>query len=189
MHGGDLLALGAYRRCLPPVQKVVAGAGYFAICLADYSIRMTGDAPAAYLEPRWKFSDLLAMNEIPGATAFLWANTYLQFWNRDKRRMPDGVISAGSLFATRLEDRQGGTGAIAWYTREGLEATGLEAAGGSLYKATSIHHQAVNSDQHSFFFPASAFWPVWPGQSTVSVRRKTVQVHLIGAKPIVQVKK
>ena len=38
------------------------------------------------------------------------------------------------------------------------------------------------------FFPASAFWPAWPGQSTVSVRRKTVQVHLIGAKPIVQVK-
>ena len=43
--------------------------------------------------------------------------------------------------------------------------------------------------EYRYFFPASAFWPVWPGQSTVSVRRKTVQVHLIGAKPIVQVKK
>ena len=97
MHWGDLLAPGAYRRCLPPVQKVVAGAGYFAICPADYSIRMIGDASAAHLEPRWKFSDLLAMYEIPGATVFLWTNTYLQFWNRDRRRMPDGVISAGTL--------------------------------------------------------------------------------------------
>ena len=66
MHGDDLLALGAYRRCLPPVRIVAAGAGYFAICLADYLIRMIGDAPAAHLEPRWKFSDLLAMYEIPG---------------------------------------------------------------------------------------------------------------------------
>ena len=48
--------------------------------------------------------------------------------------MSDGVILADSLFATRSEDRQGGTEAIAWYTREGLEATGLEAAGGSLYR-------------------------------------------------------
>ena len=132
MNGGDLLALGL--RCLPPVRKVVAGAGYFAICLADYSIRLIGDAPAAHLEPRWKFSDLLALYEIPCATAFLWGDTYLQFWNRDKRKMPDGVISAGSLFATRSEDRQGGTGAIAWYTRDGLEAAGLEAVGGSLYR-------------------------------------------------------
>ena len=29
----------------------------------------------------------------------------------------------------------------------------------------------VNS-ANAFFFPASAFWPVWPGQSTVSVGRK-----------------
>ena len=78
-NGGDLLALGLRR--LPPVRKVVAGAGYFAICLADYSIRLIGDVPAAHLEPRWKFSDLLAIYEIPGATAFLWGDTYLQFWN------------------------------------------------------------------------------------------------------------
>ena len=103
MYGGDLLALGL--RCLPPVRKVAAEAGYFAICLADYSSRVIGDAPAAYLKPSWKFSDLLAIYEIPGATAFLWSNTYLQFWNRDKRKMSDGVISAGSLFATRSEDR------------------------------------------------------------------------------------
>ena len=33
MMGGDLLALGLRR--LPPVRKVVAGAGYFVICLVD----------------------------------------------------------------------------------------------------------------------------------------------------------
>ena len=88
MKGGDLIALGLRR--LPPVRKVVAGAGYFVICLADYSIRVIGDAPATHLEPRWKFSDLLAAYEIPGATAFLWGDTYLQFWNRDKRKRLDG---------------------------------------------------------------------------------------------------
>ena len=97
-------------------------------------IRVIGDAPASHLEPRWKFSDLLATYEIPGATAFLWSDTYLQFWNRDKRKKPDGVISAGTFFATQSEDTQGGTGAIAWYTREGLEAGGLEAFGGLLYR-------------------------------------------------------
>ena len=132
MKGGDLIALGLRR--LPPVRKVLAGAGYFVICLADYSIRVIGDAPAAHLEPRWKFSDLLAAYEIPGATAFLWGDTYLQFWNRDKRKRPDGVISAGSLFATQSEDMQGGTGAIAWYTRDGLEAEGAEAVGGALHR-------------------------------------------------------
>ena len=132
MMGGDLIALGLRR--LPPVRKVVAGASYFVICLVDYSIRVIGDAPASHLEPRWKFSDLLATYEIPGATAFLWGDTYLQFWNRDKRKRPDGVISAGSCFATQSEDTQGGTGAIAWYTREGLEAEGLEAVGGSLFR-------------------------------------------------------
>ena len=91
---------------------------------------MIGDAPASHLEPRWKFSDLLATYEIPGATAFLWGDTYLQFWNRDKRKKPDGVISAGTCFAMQSEDTQGGTGAIAWYTRDGLEAEGLEAVGG-----------------------------------------------------------
>ena len=132
MMGGDLIALGLRR--LPPVRKVVAGAGYFVICLVDYSIRVIGDAPASHLEPRWKFSDLFATYEIPGATAFLWGDTYLQFWNRDKRKRPDGVISAGTCFATQSEDTQGGTGAIAWYTREGLEAEGLEAVGGSLFR-------------------------------------------------------
>ena len=95
---------------------------------------MIGDAPASHLEPRWKFSDLLATYEIPGATAFLWSDTYLQFWNRDKRKRPDGVISADTLFAIQSEDTSGGTGAIAWYTRQGLEAGGVEAFGGLLYR-------------------------------------------------------
>ena len=30
----------------------------------------------------------------------------------------------------------------------------------------------VPASNGSFFFPASAYWPVWPGQSTVSVGRK-----------------
>ena len=68
LMGGDLIALGL--RCLPPARKVVAGAGYFVICLVDYSIRVIGDVPASHLEPRWKFSDLLATYEIPGATGF-----------------------------------------------------------------------------------------------------------------------
>ena len=60
--------------------------------------------------------------------------TYLQFWNRDTRKRPDGVISADTMFAKQSEDSSGGTGSIAWYTRQGLEAGGVEIAGGLLYR-------------------------------------------------------
>ena len=45
--------------------------------------------------------------------------------------------------------------------------------------------------QQGAFFPASAYWPVWPGQLTGLIQKKekeAVQVHLIGAEPIVQVR-
>ena len=130
--GGDLTALGLSR--LPAVRKVVAGASYFVVCFVDYTIRIIGDAPASHLEPRWKFSDLLATYETPGATVFLWSDSYLQFWNRDTRKRPDGVISADIEFAKQSEDSLGGTGAIAWYTSQGLEAGGAELSGGLLYR-------------------------------------------------------
>ena len=87
---------------------------------------MIGDASAGHLESRWKFSDLLAAYEFSGATAFLWSGTYLQFWNRDKRKRPDGVISADSLFAARRNRSH------RMVTRDGLEAEGAETVGGFL---------------------------------------------------------
>ena len=117
----------------PPVRKVVAGAGYFAICLADYLIRLIEDASAAHLEPRWKFSDLLAIYEIPGATAFLWGNTYLQFWNRDKEKCLMGHIGRLSLcHAVGRQARRNRR--YRMVTRDGLEAARLEAVVGSLYR-------------------------------------------------------
>ena len=87
--------------------------------------------------------------------------------------------SAGTVFATQSEDTQGGTGAIAWYTREGLEAEGLEAAGGFLYRehwsttkrkavvgiqANQRVFCAILKNGDAFFFCSSAIWPRWPGR-------------------------
>ena len=36
----------------------------------------------------------------------------------------------------------------------------------------AIRREDVRRLPNCFFFPASALWPVWPGQSTVSVGRK-----------------
>ena len=47
----------------------------------------------------------------------------------------------------------------------------------------SLATKATGTLTKRFFFPASAYWPVWPGQSTVSVGRTLSRsAHCAGEK-------